>query len=590
MWGFESLRPHQYLALIEAGRRPPDLPNKKALAMQTQELVNEGLKRAYRLTISAGEVASRVDAELKRVAPQMKMPGFRPGKVPQNLVRKMHGPALTQDALNTSIQEGVQTLLAEQRLRPATQPSVELEGEYAAGQDAAVKVELEVLPDVPAPAIDGIKLERLTVPAEDAKVDEQLQRFAEQGKKWDDAPEGHAAAMGDLVVMDFVGKVDGVAFDGGTGEDMSVELGSGRLIPGFEEQVVGVVVGDGRRIDVTFPAEYQAKELAGKAATFDLTIKAVRTAGESAIDDELAKNLGLESLEQLRGLLRGQVEQELNGLTRTHMKRKLLDQLAEGHDFPVPPSMVEAEFAQIWQQLEHEATHEADPAKAREEMESERDDYRRIAERRVRLGLLLSEIGQANGVEVSQQEMNRLIAQASQQYRPEDRQRFAQYIQQDAMAAAQLRAPLYEDKVVDFLFERAEITDREVTREELEAAIESEDGFATGTHVHEHHDDDGHDHSGHDHSGHDHASHDHDHQAADAPVTAEEVEPAPATKPVAHSGNIAGAEVEPGTPATKKPRAKKVASAEGEAPALQDVATANEAAAKKPRAKKSAEA
>ncbi len=556
--------------------------------MQTQELVNEGLRRAYRLTISAGEVASRVDAELKRVAPQMKMPGFRPGKVPQNLVRKMHGPALTQDALNTSIQEGVQTLLAEQRLRPATQPSVELEGEYAAGQDAAVKVELEVLPDVPAPAIDGIKLERLTVPAEDAKVDEQLRRFAEQGKKWEDAPEGHAAAMGDLVVMDFVGKVDGVPFEGGTGEDMSVELGSGRLIPGFEEQVVGVAIGDERRIDVTFPAEYQAKELAGKAATFDLTIKAVRTAGESAIDDELAKNLGLESLDQLRGLLRGQVEQELNGLTRTHMKRKLLDQLAEGHDFSVPPSMVEAEFAQIWQQLEHEATHEADPAKALEEMEAERDDYQRIAERRVRLGLLLSEIGQANGVEVSQQEMNRLIAQASQQYRPEDRQRFAQYIQQDAMAAAQLRAPLYEDKVVDFLFARAEITDREVTREELEAAIESEDGFTTGTHVHEHHDHDGHDH-------HDHA--DHDHAPVETAVTETASEPEdvtseapPATKPVAHSGNIAGAEVEPGTPATKKPRARKATGAEGEAPALQDVATANEAAAKKSRAKKAAEA
>ncbi len=533
--------------------------------MQTEQLVNDGLKRAYRLTIGANEVAARVDAELKRVAPQIKMPGFRPGKVPQNLVRKMHGPALMQDALNTSIQEGVQSLLAEQRLRPATQPAVELEDGYEAGQDAAVKVELEVLPDVPAPAIDAIKLERLTVPAEEAKVDEQLQRFAEQGKKWEDAAEGHAAVMGDLVVMDFAGKVDGVAFDGGTGEDMSVELGSGRLIPGFEEQVVGAVIGDARQINVNFPEDYQAKELAGKAATFDLTIKAVRTAGESAIDDELAKNLGLESLEQLRGLLKGQVEQELNGLTRTHMKRKLLDYLAEGHDFPVPPSMVEAEFAQIWQQLEHETTHEADPAKAREEMEGERDDYHRIAERRVRLGLLLSEIGQANGVEVSQQEMNRLIAQASQQYRPEDRQRFAQYIGQDAMAAAQLRAPLYEDKVVDFLFGKAEITDREVTRAELEAAIESEDGFATGTHVHEHHDEDGHDHGEHDH---DHAAHDH----GNAPVEVTPTEAASedaitkpkrsrATKPVAHSGNIAGAEVEPGEPAPKKPRAKKSAEA-----------------------------
>ena len=548
--------------------------------MQTVETLNEGLKRAYTLTIAAGEIEARVAAEIKRAAPQIKMPGFRPGKVPANLVRKMHGPAMTQEALNTSIQQGIQQLVSEQRLRPATQPAVELAPDYELGGDAAVTVTLEVLPDVPAPAIDGLKLERLTVPAEDAAVDAQLARFAEQGKKWNDAEEGRAAAMGDLVVMDFLGKVDGVAFEGGTGEDMSVELGTGRLIPGFEEQVVGVTVGDERQISVTFPSDYNEKSLAGKDATFDLTIKAVKTAGESAIDDELAKNLGLESLEQLRGLLKGQVEQELNGLTRTHMKRKLLDQLAEGHDFPVPPSMVEAEFNQIWQQLEHEATHEADPAKAREEMESERDDYHRIAERRVRLGLLLSEIGQANGIEVSQQEMNRLIAQASQQYRPEDRQRFAQYIQQDAMAAAQLRAPLYEDKVVDFLFDRAEITDREVTREELEAAIESEDGFATGTHVHNH-DHDGHDHGDHDHGDHDHAGHDHDHgghdhgaeaPASDIAATAAEMSPSVEAEPTASDAPAPGGEAAAKPKRARKPVAKnqnagaEVESAEAAAP------------------------
>jgi trigger factor len=454
--------------------------------MQTVETLNEGLKRAYTLTITAKDIDSRVDAELKRVAPTVKMPGFRPGKVPANLVRKMHGDALMQDALNSSIQQGIQELIAEQKLRPALQPSVELADGFKLGDDAQITVTLEVLPDVPTPAIDALKLERLTVPADEATVQAQLQKFADQQKKWDDAAEGHEAQMGDLVVMDFVGKVGDVAFEGGTGSDMSVELGTGRLIPGFEEQVVGVKVGDERQITVTFPEDYQAKELAGKPATFDLSITAVKTAGESVIDDTLATSLGLESLEQLTGLLKGQIEQELNGLTRTHMKRKLLDQLAEGHDFEVPPSMVEAEFDQIWQQLQHEATHEEDPAAALAEMESERDDYRKIAERRVRLGLLLSEIGQANGVEVSQQEMNRLIAQAAQNYNTEDRQRFLQYIQQEPMAAAQLRAPLYEDKVVDFLFEKAEISDREVTREELEAAIESEEGFSSGTHTHDH--------------------------------------------------------------------------------------------------------
>jgi trigger factor len=453
--------------------------------MQTVETLNEGLKRAYTLKITAKDIESRVDAELKRVAPTVKMPGFRPGKVPANLVRKMHGDALMQDALNSSIQQGIQELIAEHKLRPALQPSVSLDEGYELGQDASIKVELEVLPDVPTPAIEGLKLERLTVPVDEAAVQAQLQKFADQQKRWEEA-EGRTAETGDLVVMDFVGKVDGVAFDGGTGEDMSVEIGSGRLIPGFEDQVVGVKAGDERQINVNFPADYQAKELAGKAATFDLTIKSVKTAGETKIDDELATSLGLQSLDQLTELLKGQIEQELNGLTRTYMKRKLLDQLAEGHDFEVPPSMVEAEFGQIWQQLEHEATHEEDPAAALAEMESERDDYQKIAERRVRLGLLLSEIGQANGVEVSQQEMNRLIAQAAQQYGPEDRQRFMQYVQQEPMAAAQLRAPLYEDKVVDYLFEKSEITDREVTREELEAAIESDEGFSTGTHSHDH--------------------------------------------------------------------------------------------------------
>ncbi len=455
--------------------------------MQTVETLNEGLKRAYTLTIPAKEIEGRVDAELKRVAPQVRMPGFRPGKVPANLVRKMHGPALLQDALNTSIQESVQALIAEQKLRPAIQPSVELNEGYEPGKDAELKVELEVLPQVPTPAIEGLTLEKLTVPADDATVDAQLQKFADQSKRWEDAPEGHEAAMGDLVTVDFVGKtMDGVAFEGGTGTDMAVELGAGRLIPGFEEQTVGVKVGDERQIKVTFPEDYQAKELAGQEATFDLTVKSIKTAGEATVDEELAKNLGLESLEQLRGLIRGQIERELANLTRTHMKRKLLDQLAAGHDFEVPPSMVDAEFQQIWHQLEHEATHEPDPAAAMAEIEKERDDYRKIAERRVRLGLLLSEIGQANGVEVTQQEMNRLIAQAAQQYRGEDQQRFIQYVQQDPMAAAQLRAPLYEDKVVDFLFEKATVTERETTREELEEAIESEDGFATGTHHHDH--------------------------------------------------------------------------------------------------------
>ncbi len=456
--------------------------------MQTVETLNEGLKRAYTLTITAKDIDGKVDAEVRRVAPQIKMPGFRPGKVPANLVRKMHGEAIAVDALNTSIQEGIQSLMAEHKIRPATQPSVRLDDSYAPGKDAEITVELEVLPDVPTPSIDGLKLERLTVPVADDVVEGKLAEIAAQQKRHVAAKKGHKAKTGDLVVMDFAGKVGDVAFDGGTGTDMRVEIGTGRLIPGFEDQLVGVKSGDEKTIEVTFPEDYGVKELAGKPATFALKVTDVQVGAETVVDEQFATDLGLESLEQLRGLLKGQAEQELGGLTRTHMKRKLLDQLAAGHDFPVPPSMVDAEYDQIWQQLQHEAEHEDDVEAARAELEAEKDDYRAIAERRVRLGLLLSEIGQANGVEVSQQEMNQLIAQAAQQYPRDQQQRFMEYIQQEPMAAAQLRAPLYEDKVVDFLFDKAEISDREVTREELEAAIESEDGFVTGTHAHDHDD------------------------------------------------------------------------------------------------------
>jgi len=515
--------------------------------MQTVETLNEGLKRAYAVTIPANDVAKRVEAEIKSIAPQIRMPGFRPGKVPANLVKKMHGPAIEQDALSKTVQDGVQQLLAEQKLRPAMQPSVELDEGYEPGKDVALKIELEILPDVPPPAIDGLKLERLSVAAADDEIEAQMQRIAGQQKQYDDAMDGHPAVEGDLVVMDYAGSVDGVAFEGGTGEGMSVELGSGRLIPGFEQQLEGVKKGEARTLNVTFPEDYGEKSLAGKAAVFEVTMTDVHVPREAKVDEDFAKSLGLQGLDQLRELLKGQIEQELNGLTRTHMKRKLLDQLAASHSFPVPPSMVEAEFQQIWAQLEHEASHEEDPEAARAEMEKDRADYQAIAERRVRLGLLLSEIGQQNGVEVSQQEMQRLILQAAQQYNPKDRERFIQYVQQDPMAAAQLRAPLYEDKVVDFLFGKAEISDRAVSREELETAIEADDDTIGKGHVHG---------PG---CGHDH---DHDHSEAK-----------PAKKVAAKKAGAKAADDTPAedAPAEEKPAvkaaAKKVKAEEGEAPA-----------------------
>jgi trigger factor len=461
------------------------------VTIKTVETQNEGLKRAFMLTIPAEDIEARVDQEVKRIAPQVRMPGFRPGKVPPNLIRKMHGDALQRDALNGAVQEGVQQLLNEKNVRPALQPQVELDDQYEPGKDAEVYVSLEALPDVPSPRIDGLTLERLTVDPNESAVEQQVQQLASQSKRWEDAPKKHAAANGDLVVMDFEGEVDGKPFEGGKGEDMQVELGTGRLIPGFEDQLIGARAGDTREVKVTFPGEYPVENLKGKGAIFAVTVKAVKTAGETRIDDDFAKSLGLNDLEQLKGLIRDQLGQELNGLTRTHMKRQLLDQLAERHDFPVPESMVEAEYQNILNQLRHEASHEEDPEAALAEIEKESADYRRIAERRVRLGLLLSDIGAANGVDISDQEMSRLIGQAASQYQGKDRERFLQLVQQEPMFAAQLRAPLYEDKVVDFLFGKAEITDRKATREQLEADLESEEGHVHGPgcghdHAHDH--------------------------------------------------------------------------------------------------------
>jgi trigger factor len=273
----------------------------------------------------------------------------------------MHGEALHSDAFNTAVQESINQLMRDKKLRPALQPKVDLNENYEEGKDAEIKVEVEVLPEIQAPSIDGLKLERLTVAVADEAVDGALQQLASNQKSYKDAPKTRKAAEGDQLIIDFVGRVDGVEFEGGKAEGAPLVIGSGQFIPGFEEQLVGTKAGETKTIKVTFPADYGAADLKGKDAEFDVTVQTVKVEGESKIDDEFAKSLGLESLEQLKGLLKGQLEQETAGLTRTQMKRQLLDKLAADHDFEVPPTMVEAEFAQIWQQLEAEIAREEDP-------------------------------------------------------------------------------------------------------------------------------------------------------------------------------------------------------------------------------------
>ncbi len=527
--------------------------------MQTKQTTNEGLKRAYSITITAGEIAAKVDAEIKKVAPQVQMPGFRAGKVPANLVKKMHGEQLHAQTLNDTIRESVDSLLKDEDLRPAMQPAISLNEEYEEGKDAEVTVELEVLPVIEAPSTDDLKLEKLIVPVSDAQIDEAIEGIAGQNKSYKDAAKTKKAADGNQLIIDFLGKLDGEPFEGGAAEDAALVIGSGTFIPGFEEQLVGAKTGDEKTINVTFPADYQAEHLAGKEATFDVTVKAVKVETDTKIDDEFAKNLGLDSIEKLREIMSGQLEQQTAGLTRTQMKRSLLDQLAAGHDFDVPATMVDAEFEQIWAQLQQEAAKEEEPEAALKQIEDEKDDYRGIAERRVRLGLLLSEIGQANKVEVTQQEMSMLVQQASQQYREEDRERFMQYIQQDPMAAAQLRAPLYEDKVVDFLFDKADVTEREVTVEELQAAIEADEEAEAE-------------------------------KVKAAPKKKAAAKKAPAKKPAAKKAPAKKADADAKPPAKKAPAkkapAKKAPAKKPAAKAAAKPAAAKKAPAKKPAVKK----
>ncbi len=530
--------------------------------MQIAETLNEGLRREYSLVIPAGALAARVDARLAEVSKTIRMPGFRPGKVPPNLVRKMHGEALRGEALQAAVNDGVQQLLTEHKLRPANQPQVDLEGDMAEGGDIGFKVALEVLPTVDDLKIDGLDLEKLIVGDNSAAMDEALTRLGGQAQRTEPAAAKYKAKAGDTVVIDFEGRVDGELFDGGKGEGMRVTIGSGQLIPGFEDQLIGAKANDTKVVKVSFPDDYNVAYLKGKPAEFTCVVQAVETPVETKFDDEFAKMFGIDSIDALKEVLKDQLDAELAGLTRTHMKRKLLDTLAARHDFDVPASMVDGEFDQIWAQLEQEAGQDGDPEAARAQIEAERGDYRRIAERRVRLGLLLSEIGQRNSITVTQPEMNRLIGQEAAKY-PGEQQKVVKFFQENAMAAAQLRAPLYEDKVVDFLLSKAEITERSVTRADLEAAIEDEDETPGSAHVHDH-----------GHAGHVHGP-DCDHDDAPAkPKKAAKAKTAPAevaAEPVAAEAPV------------KKAAKPKAAKAAAEAPA-------DEAAPAKPkRAKKAAE-
>ena len=439
--------------------------------MEVTQTKAEGLSRTFAVKVPASELQAKLDERIEEIRPQMKLKGFRPGKVPASHVRKLYGQDLMGELINKLVTETNQKALEDNELRPAGQPDVQIDGDMEAvvkGQaDLSYNMNVDVMPEFEPADVSKLAITRPVAEVSQEQIDEALGRIAEQNTQYEARAKTAKAKDGDAVVMDFVGKIDGEAFEGGSAEQQTLVIGSGQFIPGFEDQLVGVKAGDEKDVTVTFPEEYGAADLAGKEAVFEVKVHEVRAPKTAELDDEFAKGLGLESLEQLTGLVKDQLKAEHDGASRAKAKRNLLDQLDEAHSFDLPPNMVEQEFNQIWQQLQAEmdAGRTADEDKDKSEDEL-KEEYRKIAERRVRLGLVLAEIGRVADVRISEQEVNQALIREARQY-PGQETQVVDFFRNNPGAMAQLRAPIYEDKVVDHILEVAEITEETVSREEL---------------------------------------------------------------------------------------------------------------------------
>lgn len=445
--------------------------------MQITETATEGLSRSFQVTVGAEDIGRRVEARLTEVAKSIRLPGFRPGKVPVSVVRQRYAKALLGEVLEEVVNHSSQDLLKERKLRPALDPKIEI-ASFGEGQDLVYDMKLEILPEIEAPDISTIALERLRAEIPDEELDEALQNVAERHRKSEPVTDGSPAALGDIVVIDFTGSIDGEPFAGGGGKDQSLELGTGRFIPGFEDQLVGAHAGDHVSIQVTFPEDYAAEHLKGKAAVFETDVKEIRRKLPAVIDDSLADEVGLENLEALRSAIRDQMTGQYDRVARLKLKRDLLDLLAARYDFAVPQGMVEIEFNQIWRQFEDErkraqeaGTYEPEEGKTEDDIKAE---YRAIAERRVRLGLLLAEIGNHANIQVTQDEVNRAVAAQARQFPGQERQ-VVEFYQKNPGAVQSLRAPIYEEKVVDHIVEHANVTERLLPPKELVAAAQMDD-------------------------------------------------------------------------------------------------------------------
>lgn len=440
--------------------------------MQIVDKSSEGLSRVYGVTVPQAELAKKLDARIAEVTPTLNIKGFRPGKVPTAHVRRLYGKALMSEVVEQTLNESAQKVLEDNKLRPAGDPDLKPEGDMGAvidgRADLAYEIAIDVMPEFEPVDPATLSLKRPIYIPTDAEVDEAVNELAKQNRSYE-AKTGKAvkAKDGDMVVIDFVGKLDGEAFEGGSATDAELVLGSGQFIPGFEEQLVGAKPDSEVEVKVTFPENYQAENLKGKDAVFEVKVKDVRAPVDTVADDAFAEKLGIENLEKLRELLKGNLEKEYAGASRFKLKRALLDVLDSKHDFPLPPKMVEAEFGSIWSQVQRDKTEGGlppeDAEKTDEQLEAE---YRKIAERRVRLGLVLAEIGRANNVQVTDQELAEAMRNEALKYGPQAQQVFDLF-RQNPNAQAQLRAPIFEDKVVDLIVEKAKVKDEKVSKDDL---------------------------------------------------------------------------------------------------------------------------
>lgn len=434
--------------------------------MQVTETLSEGLKRAYTVVLPAADLEGKRSARLAELGKTLRIPGFRPGKVPLPVVRQRYGTAVSAEVLEESVGEATRQVLSERGLRPATQPKVDLVATEP-DKDLEFKMEFEVLPDVKLPEFGGIRLTRLKAEVSQETLDKALANVAQRQRSFEDVEEARPAAKGDFLQIDFSGTVEGKPVSGGAGTAADVEVGGEGFVPGFTEQLEGISPGETKQFPLTFPADYPGPELAGKEVQFEVAAKKLRRAVVPPLDDELGKKLGLEGIEQLRELVRGQIQREYDQLSRMRLKRQLLDELAKLATFSVPDSLVEAEFGQIWQRLQADRAAGQLDAEDREKDEATlRADYRAIAERRVRLGLLLAEIGRTHSISVTADEMTRAVRGEAARY-PGQENRVLEFFRKNPQAAEHLRGPIFEDKVIDFLIGLAQVEDQQVSPEEL---------------------------------------------------------------------------------------------------------------------------